>query len=125
MTKKSILIYIGGVVSGFVLTPVGLAVFGMAAHTAMEGKSVNMFEQPQQTIEAKELKVMQVLPDGRALATIKDDYNWGTDVMFPAKEGASYYDNQKINIPSEKCLKQVGTYRYDGKTVPVVEIFDR
>lgn len=133
MTKKSILIYIGGVVSGVVLTFVVLIVISMA-QAAKGETSVNrdlvMFEQPQQTVEAEELEVMQVLPDGSALATIEDYNNLGTVVMFPAKEGTSYYDDQKINIPSGKCLKQVGTYRYMTrqemeKTVPVVEIFDK
>lgn len=133
MTKKSILIYIGGVVLGVVLTFVVLIVISMA-QAAKGETSVNrdlvMFEQPQQTVEAEELEVMQVLPDGSALATIEDYNNLGTVVMFPAKEGTSYYDDQKINIPSGKCLKQVGTYRYMTrqemeKTVPVVEIFDK
>ena len=43
------------------------------------------------------------------------------------KNGKSYYDDQIIKIPSGKCVKQIGVYKYqtkDGfeKTVPIVDI---
>lgn len=84
-------------------------------------------------IKAKTLKVIQVLPDGSALATVEDnsydvmeDSNYGMVVMFLAKQGSSYFDDQKIRVPSDECLRQVGNYTYESKmgmkTVPVVEI---
>lgn len=90
-----------------------------------------MFDKPQQVVSATELSVIQVLPDGSALAIINEPYdNCGTVVGLQAMQGGSYYDDQKISIPEGKCLKQTGTYRYMTrqnmeKTVPVVQVFDK
>lgn len=59
----------------------------------------------------------------------EDSDGFGTIVLFAADEGDSYYDQQRITVPSGKVLKQVGVYRYVSrqdveKTVPVVQIFD-
>lgn len=80
---------------------------------------------------------MQVLDDGSALATAttfgfgepEDIRYFGTVVLFPPKEGTSYYDDQRIRVPKGKILKQIGTFRYesrqeDVKTVPIVDFFD-
>ena len=90
---------------------------------------VVMFEKPRGIVPGKVFEVMQVLPDGSALATV-DDFesdNLGTIVLFVGDESTSYYDSQKINVPEGKVVKQVGTYSYMArnemyKTVPVVEI---
>lgn len=126
---KFTLIYVGGIVTGIVL----MIVFALIVNSTQQGQAnmidsdVVMFEQPQQVIKARTLRVMQVLPNGSALATVDIlENNGGMVVMFLAKDGVSYFDDQKINVPSDKCLKQVGTYTYESKlgmkTVPVVEI---
>ena len=51
----------------------------------------------------------------------------GLVVLFLHENGKSYYDDQIIKIPSGKCVKQIGVYKYptkDGfeKTVPIVDI---
>lgn len=51
-------------------------------------------------------------------------------VLFLADKEISYYDNQKIDVPSDKRVMQVGTYKYISrsemeKTVPIVEIMDK
>ncbi len=88
-----------------------------------------MFEKPRSIIPGKIFEVLQVLPDGSALATVGDfeSGNYGTTVLFLGDESTSYYDRQKINVPSGKVAKQIGTYSYMArsemyKTVPVVEI---
>lgn len=55
---------------------------------------------------------MQVLPDGSALATVEDISNIGMVVLFLADEEISYYDDQKINVPTGKRVMQIGTYKY-------------
>ena len=94
------------------------------------GNDIVMFEKPQQEIKVKSFEVMQVLPDGSALAIVEDMDNFGMIVLFLADEGTSYYDDQKIDVPSGKKVMQVGTYKYVTrnemeKTVPVVEILDK
>lgn len=92
--------------------------------------NVVMFEKPQQEINVHSFEIMQVLPDGSALATVEDISNIGMIVLFLADKEISYYDNQKIDVPSDKRVMQVGTYKYISrsemeKTVPIVEIMDK
>lgn len=129
MKVKFILTYVAGIVTGIVLIfAVGLFMAKSVA-TSTSNKDVVMFEKPRGVVPGKVFEVMQVLPDGSALATVDDigSGNLGTIVLFVGDEGTSYYDNQKINVPEVKVVKQVGTYSYMArnemyKTVPVVEI---
>ena len=129
MKVKFILTYVAGIVTGIVLIfAVGLFMAKSVA-TSASNKDVVMFEKPRGVVPGKVFEVMQVLPDGSALATV-DDFesdNTGTVVLFVGDESTSYYDSQKINVPKGKVVKQVGTYSYVArndiyKTVPVVEI---
>ena len=126
---KFILTYVAGIITGIVLLfTVGFFMEKSQA-TSASNDDVVMFEKPRGIVPGKVFKVMQVLPDGSALATV-DDFesgNLGTIVLFVGDESTSYYDSQKINVPEGKVVKQVGTYSYMArnemyKTVPVVEI---
>lgn len=134
-----ILTFIVGVVAGVILT-IAFA-YAVSARNGQNDSSSNpnvrMFEHPVQTIPIREFRVMQVLDDGSALATAttfgfgepEDIRYFGTVVLFPPKEGTSYYDDQRIRVPKGKVLKQIGTFRYesrqeDVKTVPIVDFFD-
>ena len=75
-----------------------------------------MFEKPQQEINVHSFEIMQVLPDGSALATVEDISNIGMIVLFLADKEISYYDNQKIDVPSDKRVMQVGTYKYISRS---------
>ena len=129
MKVKFILTYVAGIVTGIVLIfAVGLFMAKSVA-TSTSNKDVVMFEKPRGVVPGKVFEVMQVLPDGSALATVDDigSGNLGTIVLFVGDESTSYYDSQKINVPEGKVVKQVGTYSYMArnemyKTVPVVEI---
>ena len=121
---KFILTYVAGIVTGIVsLFVVGLFM-EISQATSASNDDVVMFEKPRGIVPGKVFEVMQVLPDGSALATV-DDFesgNLGTIVLFVGDESTSYYDSQKINVPEGKVVKQVGTYSYMARTVPVVEI---
>lgn len=110
---KSILIYVSGIVTGGILT---FAFFFFVALGNENGTpsddNVVLFEKPQQEINVKSFEVMQVLPDGSALATVEDISNIGMVVLFLADEGISYYDDQKINVLTGKRVMQIGTYKY-------------
>lgn len=134
---KFILTYVAGIITGVVI------VFAISFYTVMnfsEGKTKNqavqLFDNPKQEIKATSFKVIQVLPDGSALATYdniipeKDAPEYGMVVMFQVTEENSYYDDQVISLPKGKCFKQIGTYRYTTqqdmvKTVPVIAIYDK
>lgn len=128
---KSILIYVGGIITGVIFT---FAFFFFVALGNANGTpsddNVVLFEKPQQEIKVKSFKVLQVLPDGSALATVEDFSNMGMVVLFLANKSVSYYDDQKIDVPFGKRVMQIGTYKYMTrneleKTVPIVEFMDK
>ena len=125
---KFILTYVAGIVTGVVLTfMVGFLVTKLQARSSSD--EIVMFDKPRGVVPGDIFEVIQVMPDGSALATgcsILSD-NYGTIVLFIGDESTSYYDNQKIYVSDGKVLKQVGTYSYMArnemyKTVPVVKI---
>lgn len=128
---KFILTYLAGIVTGVVLVFALGFFMAMSQSKQSANNDIVMFEKPRGVVPGKVFEVMQVLPDGSALATV-DDFgsgNMGTVVLFVGDESSSFYDNQKIKVPSGKVAKQVGTYSYMTrqemeKTVPVVEIMD-
>ena len=125
---KFILTYIGGIVTGVVLTFILIFLMAFIGNSSSMNNDITMFDEPQQEINAYKLEVMQVLPNGNALATTKSP-EYGLVVLFLAEDGI-YYDDQEIVVPSNKRVMQVGTYRYPTrnetvKTVPVVRILDR
>ncbi len=124
---KSVLIYIGGIVTGIILTFVILLFVAKSNSDNPSNDNMIIFEQPQQKIDAKSFEVLQVLPDGNALATVKSNENFGMIVMLLANKNATYYDNQKIEVSTGKCARQIGTYRYMTrnnieKTVPIIDL---
>lgn len=132
---RSILIYVGGIITGIILTFAFFFLVALGGTNNSSSNDIVMFDEPQQEIKVHSFKVMQVLPDGNALATVDDteDFSYyGTVVMFLTKDdkGSAYYDNQIIEVPSGKRAMQVGTYKYVTrqdmvKTVPVVEFLDK
>lgn len=85
-----------------------------------------MFDKPRGEIPQTELLVIQVMPNGNAIAVAE----YGTVAVLFLAEGESYYDSQKIIVPEGKVCSQVGTYRYTSqnrmvKTIPVVIIMDK
>lgn len=71
---------------------------------------------------------MQVLAPNAALAwTGGLFYSDRILVLLINYDDKSYYDEEKNKIPSDKCARQIGTYRYSTKnelvkTVPAVVI---
>ena len=127
---KFILPYVAGIVTGCVL----LFVIGCiinAKNSSAQKEDIVMFDSPRNAVPGKSFKVVQVLPDGNALASVDNVYddNFGVVVLFLGDESTSYYDDQKIEIPKGKVAKQIGNYSYMSrmkieKTVPVVKIMD-
>ena len=129
--EKFILTYVAGIVTGVVLIMAVGFFIAKSRATSASNDDVVMFEQPRGIVSGEVFEVMQVLPDGSALATVDDvgSENFGTIVLFVGNESTSYYDSQKINVPKGKVVKQVGTYGYmtrndRHKTVPIVEIME-
>ncbi|MDR2912520.1 MAG: hypothetical protein LBV38_04370 [Alistipes sp.] len=126
---KKALLFFGGLVTGVVLTI--LVAFAInAANQPNDGfPGLTVFPEKGECITTSgELEVMQVLAPDAALAYTGDFmYDDRMLVLLINNDGGSYYDEQKIKIPSGKCARQIGTYQYTArnemvKTVPAVVI---
>lgn len=124
MNKKSFFL---GVVTGIVLTFVGLFVIGLVNQNSSDNDPIQYLEQPVSYENKSEtsFKVFQVLGNA-ALATEASD-KIGKDVMYLGNTvlilGENFYSDQIITI---KNPQRVGTYNYTTnsgmpKTVPVID----
>jgi len=126
---KKIGIFIVGVICGVAL----VFLIGIMASGTSDNRGITFFEEAGEYVSENSFEVFQVLDSGDALAhECEGELDIPTDiiVLFVAQKGKSYYDNQRIKIPSGKCVKQIGIYKYPTnsgfeKTVPVVDICNK
>lgn len=146
--KKGLVFFLGMIVGALVAVAVMSYIGSFGDTDATKGTKgvkrysdpgISMFDAPGDKMDYRSFQVMQVLSNGTALMhAIKKSKPGEFDfiaaaivLMFP-DEGVSYYDDQIVLVPSDKCVRQVGTYRYDTKnfldqqtyvkTVPIVKI---
>lgn len=126
---KKTLLFIGGFITGIVAT-ILVAILINAANQPNDGlPGLTLFSEKGECISTSgEIEVMQVLAPNVALAwTGGFLYSDRILVLLINYDDKSYYDEQKIKIPSGKCARQIGTYRYTAKnemvkTVPAIVI---
>lgn len=126
---KKTLLFISGFVTGIVAT-ILIAMLISTANQPNDGfPGLTLFSEKGKCITTSgEIEVMQVLAPNVALA-------WTGGLLYSDRilillinyDDKSYYDEQKIQIPSGKCARQIGTYRYTAKnemikTVPAVVV---
>ena len=126
---KKALIFIGGLVSGNVLTILALVI---VSYYSNSNSDYSFFEKAGERIDYNAFEVFQVLDNGDALAKGREygDYSiaTGITVLIIGKEDHSYYDDQIIEIPEGKYARQIGTFKYITnsnmvKTVPIIDIY--
>lgn len=129
---KKFLIFLAGFISGIVFLFIVSALLTNRGDDPTNISGLTMFEQPAEVIDSPSFEVLQVVSGGNALANAYSeevDTYLGMVVLFLAEDNVSYYDDQVIDVPVGKCVRQVGTYQYETKmgykTVPVVKIFDK
>ena len=134
---KKWLIFLGGFITGLLFT---IIVFYFISSTNNKGVSdsnngnlgVRLFDEPGEIINEKEFEVFQVVAENAALVsggTIDGGY-FETVFAIMNSEGHYYYDNEKIKVPKNKVVRQVGIYQYPTKnenikTVPIIKILDK
>jgi hypothetical protein len=129
------LIFIGGFVAGILATIFALYLYSIANKPNDGLLGLTIFEEKGECITTNEIEVFQVLEPNVALArTLKygkygiRDYSDEIVVLIIDYDSKTFYDEQKIKIPKDKCARQIGTYQYTtkqdnfGKTVPAVAI---
>ena len=132
MIMKKGLVFLLGAITGVVLTFVFFVVLGVAINgSSRSSDGVDFFDEVGQVMSVQEYKVMQVLPDGNALATelSNEEYDWyhGPVVLLVGGEEAHYYDEQVVKRVNGRYFRQIGTFRYTAKngstkTVPAVAL---
>lgn len=129
---KKFWIYFAGIITGFIAT---VLVSLIIANPSNDG--VTMFPEVGNCINVNQFEVFQVLDSGAALANGRElktesDFilsNNDIVVLLVNDEGKYYYDDELIDVSDERCVKQIGIYKYSTKmgthkTVPIVKIFD-
>lgn len=129
--KKGLVFFLG-ILVGVALTIGAAFVYNKLS---LGNSNLEMFDQPGKVMPMKSLYVIQVQPDGSAIASFSnsewDILSMATNiVLFIPDKDTNLYDNLQIDIPKKKCVRQVGTYRYIAKdenlkTIPAVKMFDK
>ena len=124
MNKKSFFL---GVLTGIVLTFVGLFVIGLVNQKSEDNDPIQYLENPVSYENKKEtsFEVIQVLGNSALAKEVSDTV--GNSVLYLGNTvlllGENFYSNQVVNV---KNPQRVGTYNYTNKggrsmTVPVIE----
>ena len=128
---KKALPFISGVVVGILATILVLYLMFFEANNQPydEGLSgLTIFPEKGECIPTdSEIEVFQVLKPNMALANSHEYYENRIAVLVVNYDGKSYYDGQKVKIPTGKCARHIGTYQYTtvediDKTIPAVSI---
>ncbi len=125
---KNILIFLAGMAAMFVIMITMVPTPG----DGLPGLTLFKDQTQEKVIDAKQIEIFQVIEPNKALADVtnKPYEIYDPDkilVLIIGDEKTTYYDDEKIDIPEGKCLKQIGIFQYESKsgtqkTVPVVSI---
>jgi hypothetical protein len=129
---KKVLIFSGGFVAGIIATILVAILINFSNQPNDSLLGLTVFPKKGECIKTTgEIEVFQVLKPNMALARTGDFLD-GIVVLLVNYDGRSYYDEQKVKIPADKCARQIGTYQYSTKneivkTVPavVIESYDQ
>lgn len=149
--KKGLVFFLGMVVGALVTVAIMSYVGNFSNSGTTSGApavkqnrfpGVTLFDEPGEVMNLRSFKVKQVLANGAVhmdgINKSKPgdfDFIAGTRVLFLPEDGVLYYDDQVITLPSTKCVRIIGTYRYETqgfldddkyvKTIPVLKVFDK
>ena len=125
------LFFVLGVLVGILLTFGFLFVSSKINSSVKSLPGLTSLDNPGKTLKGDWIDVFQVVNSYCALSWLDED---GEDLtvlyMKDPNDPTILYDDLVIDVPKGKCLKVVGTYRYETrregwKTVPVVAMYDK
>ncbi|MBO4531503.1 MAG: hypothetical protein IKT00_07595 [Prevotella sp.] len=140
------LFFIGGILTGIVLAVVFSLLINSKEQPKPEGNTptpsekkttqtpegVTFFDGPGVIMDAKSYKVIQVVFDNGALVREPGEYGLYVGKVSLLVDGMEkyFYDDEIVNVPEDKVVRQVGIYRYRTKdktvkTVPIIKIMDK
>lgn len=123
---KKWILFIGGVVTGVILTLLVAFIFTYSSKTDPSG--VKNFEYVGDVIDEPTVQVFQVIGDNAALVNggAVGVLYLGPVYLLRNYDGKYYYDDQIVKKPKGKEFRQTGIYRYETKsgykTVPIIEL---
>ena len=124
---KQFLIFVFGFVAGIIAAIFFYILFSTTSQTNEELIGLNLFAEKGECIKIpRQMKILQVMKPNMALAET-GNYSNQIMVLLINYDNKPYYDDLKIDIPNNKCARQIGTYQYTtkmglDKTVPAVVI---
>ncbi len=141
---KKWLVFVLGVVTGFILAVLlafllnsksksGPDVIGESGtETEESSDGIKLFDEPGDIIEENSFEVFQVIAENAALVKGKGggrSIYRGPVYLIVNYDKKYYYDDEKIETPKGKVVRQIGIYQYPTKndfvkTVPIIEIMD-
>jgi len=123
---KTFLTFTGGFIAG-VLATILFAFLVSQSNQINDGLiGLTLFPEKGECITKNEIEIFQVVKPNMALAET-GKFPDRIVILLINYDNKSYYDDQKIKIPANKCARQIGTYQYKtkmgiNKTVPAVII---
>lgn len=123
---KTFLTFTGGFIAGVLATILFAFLVSQSIQLNDGLIGLTLFPEKGECITKNEIEIFQVVKPNMALAET-GKYPDRIIVLLINYDNKSYYDNQKIKIPANKCARQIGTYQYKtrmgiNKTVPAVII---
>ena len=130
---KSIVSFILGFIAGVA----SLFVIALVVNYSGE-QDKTMFATPGECISTSCMQVLQVV-DGNSAIAYEVEYNEVLEkyyiksdaitVLLTNDNDNAYFDEQIVKLPSGKCFRQVGVYKYTAnsgmaKTIPIVKIME-
>lgn len=93
---------------------------------ARKNNNYTYFDEPGDVMSDNSYKVDRVLDDGSAIARGKSEFGFYYDLeVLLQEENANYYDGQIVKATSGKCFRQIGIYKSDFETLPIVTLMDK
>ncbi len=145
---KKWIIYLIGVVTGFLLAFLVYVIFISDKKVDVEEEDtevvddeeeepetklpdgVTLFDEAGDVVDEESFKDLQVIASDAALVNGKDEYGYyGTLYLITNSDNKYYYDDEIVKVPQGKVVRQVGIYRYIAKnetlkTVPIIMILN-
>jgi hypothetical protein len=123
---KTFLTFIGGFIVGVLATIIFAFLASQSNQPNDDLIGLTLFPEKGECITKSEIEIFQVVKPNIALAET-GKYPDQIMILLINYDNKSYYDDQKIKIPANKCARQIGTYKYEtkmgiNKTVPAVII---
>lgn len=123
-------------IAGFIIGIISTFTIAYIIKSNISNNGITLFEHPGECVSTNNFMVIQVIDNDHALAQeiIWDPMQGYTPtnllVLITNDIGEYYYDNQIIQNYIDKCMRQIGIYKYHTKaniekTIPIVMLMNK